>query len=444
MSAVGWLRHPARLVPAAVLLMIGAGTVLLMLPVARSGSGSAPWNIALFTSTGALCGALGIVDSAGYWSGFGEATLVGLMQVGGFGIMTMATLLGIVVSRRLGLSTRLLAQSEFQGIRLGEVRSVVVRIAQTTLAVEAIGAVILALRFSIGYDMSPATAAWHGVFHSVSAFNNAGFALYPDNLMRYVADPWVSLTVAFSALLGGIGFPVLFELRREFRQPARWSIHTKLTMVGSAILLAIGTVGVLGFEWRNPATLGPLDWPGKLLAAFFGAVTPRTAGFNTIDYAQAHAETLALTDALMFIGGGSAGTAGGIKLTTFFLLGFAILAEIRGERDVTIFHRRVGFRVLRQALTVALLGVAVAALGTFALLITTDQPLDAVMFNAMSAFGSVGTSVGVTPELPIPAQLVLIVIMYLGRTGPVAAATALALRSRHQLYRLPKERPIVG
>jgi Trk-type K+ transport system membrane component len=439
------LIHPARVVPAAFVVFITVGTALLMLPASRAGTGGgAPWNIALFTATGAATGALSIVDTGGYWTGFGQVVVAVLMQVGGFGIMTLATLLGVLVSRRLGLSSRLLAQSESQLLSLADLGGVLVRIAATTAVIELITAAVIAVRLAVRYHLPAGTAAWHGVFHSISAFNNAGFALYPDNLMRFVADPWIALTIALAALLGGIGFPVLFELRREWRKPSGWSIHTKLTMLATGVLILIGVIGVLGFEWGNPGTLGRLNGADKVQAAVFAAVSPRTAGFNTIDYARASPETLALTDALMFIGGGSAGTAGGIKVTTFFLLGFVILAEVRGERDVTIFNRRVGGAVQRQALTVALLGVAVVAVGTFSLMALGDQTLDEVLFNTASAFGSAGMTIGIDPALSIPEQLVLVAVMFIGRVGPVATATAFALRSRRRLYRLPEERPIVG
>ena len=195
---------------------------------------------------------------------------------------------------------------------------------------------------------------------------------------------------------------------------------------------------------RNPDTLGPLSEPAKALAVVTGAVMPRTAGFNTIDYGMATPETLVTTDALMFIGGGSAGTSGGIKVATFFLLGYVILAEIRGERDVTVAHRRIPAGAQRQALAVALLGIAVVGAGTIALLLLSDYPLDASLFESVSAFATVGLSTGITGALSYPAQTVLMVLMFVGRVGSVTVASALALRSRHRLYALPEERPIIG
>ncbi|MGH3735035.1 MAG: TrkH family potassium uptake protein [Micromonosporaceae bacterium] len=445
MAATRALRHPARLLPFAFLATIAVGTALLMLPISRSGPEAAPLLTALFTSTSAVCvTGLIVVDTPVYWSGFGQAVILVLFQMGGFGIMTFATLLGVLVARRLGLSSRLVAQAETKTLALGEVRGVLGRIGFTFLAFETVAALILTLQFHFGYGMSLSKATWHGVFHSISAFNNAGFSVNSDSLMGYVQDPVVSLTVCVAVIFGGIGFPVLFELRRELRTPKRWSIHTKIMVAGTAMLLPFGTIAVLVLEWGNPGTLGPLNVPAKVLAAFFQSVTSRTAGFNTIDTAALDPATLLITDVLMFIGGGSAGTAGGIKVTTFLLLGFVMWAEVRGEPDVHSFNRRLAGPPQRQALTVALLGVGLVVAGTVALQLFTKHPLDQTLFEVVSAFGTVGLSTGITADLNTGAQLVIITLMFVGRVGPMTVGAALALRSRRRLYRLPEERPIVG
>jgi potassium uptake TrkH family protein len=439
------LRHPARIVPVAFLVAIAIGTGLLMLPVARSGDGHPSPLTALFTATSAVCvTGLTVVDTTTYWSPFGQGVIMALVQIGGYGIMTLATLLGLLVSRRLGLRTRLVAQAESRVDDLSQLRGVLVRVALLMLCFEVAIAAVLALRFAVGYGKSPASALWHGTFHSVSAFNNAGFALYSDSLVGFATDPWICLPIALAVAVGAVGFPVLFELVREFRCPDRWSVHTRVTLFGTGALLIVGALSVLAFEWTNPATLGRFDVPGKVLAAVFQGVMPRSGGFNTVDYARMNPETLALTDALMFIGGGSASTAGGIKLTTFFVLAFVIWAEVRGEPDVVISRRRISSETQRQALTVALLGVALVFTGTLTLQAFTAQPLDRVLFETVSAFATVGLSTGITPTLPPGAQLVLVVLMYLGRVGSITVATGMALRSRHRLYRLPEERPIVG
>jgi trk/ktr system potassium uptake protein len=440
------LRHPARIVPIAFLLAIAVGTVVLMLPVSRAGAGHAPLLTALFTTTSAVCVAsLAVVDTPTYWSGFGQVVIMLLMQVGGFGIMTMATLLGLLVSRRLRLRTRLVAQAESHGLALGDVRSVLFRVAVTVVTIEAVGTLALALGFWLRYDYPLGTAAWHGLFHTVSTFNNAGFTLYSNSMIRFVGDWWICLTLAGLCIAGAIGFPVLFELRREWRRPSGWSTHARIVVSGTAILLAAGFVAMLAFEWSNPRTFGPLGVPGKILAAFFQGTMPRSAGLQTVDFAAMHIATTTVTDVLMFIGGGSAGTAGGIKISTFFLLAYVIWAEVKGERDVVVGRRRLAEATQRQALAVALLGVGVVAAGTLALVTVADRlSLEQALFETTSAFGTVGLSLNVTPGLPGPAQAVLIAVMYVGRVGTVTVASAMALRIRHRRYRYPEERPIVG
>jgi potassium uptake TrkH family protein len=440
------LQHPARLVPLAFLAAILVGTVLLALPVSRTGPHGAPALTALFTATSATCvTGLAVVDTPTYWSGFGKVVILLLIQIGGFGIMTLATLLGLLVSRRIGLRSRLIAQAETRTLALGDVRTVLGRVAVTMLVCEAAVAVALSLRFWLGYDYPPGKAAWHGVFHAVSSFNSAGFALYPDSLIRFVGDWWICLPIALAAILGGIGFPVLFELWRERRRPASWSTHTRITVMGTAVLLAVGFVVVLAFEWTNPRTLGPMGVQSKILSGFFEAVAPRSVGFQTIDYAAANLETITITTGLMFIGGGSASTAGGIKVTTFFLLAYVIWSEIKGESDVVVGRRRITAGAQRQALAVALLGVAVVAVGTMAMITLTDGlRLDQVLFETVSAFGTVGLSMNVTPHLPGPAQFVIVMLMFIGRVGTITVASALALTDRQRLYRYPEERPIVG
>ena len=437
--------QPARIVPLAFLGAVLVGTGLLSLPFATADSQRAPLLVAGFTSVSAVCvTGLTTVDTATFWSPFGQVVIMALIQVGGFGIMTMATLLGLLVGGKLKLRSSLIAQAETHTLNIGDVRHVIRRIAVTMLLFETVIAAVLTVRFRVTYDDSWAEAWWHGVFHSVSAFNNAGFALFSDNLMGFVDDAFIAFPICVAVIAGGIGFPVLFELRRRWRHPELWSVHTRLTVYGSAILLVLGTVGLLALEWSNQGTLGPLSTWGKVVGGITGGVVPRTAGFNSVDYAQITPETLALNYVLMFIGGGSAGTAGGIKVTTFFLLAFVIWSEVRGERDTTIAHRKVGGATLRQALTVALLAIAVIASGTMVILLVTDLALDVVLFEAISAFSTVGLSTGITADLPPVGQATLMVLMFVGRVGTITVASALALKTRHHHYHLPEERPVVG
>ncbi|KQY64504.1 MULTISPECIES: TrkH family potassium uptake protein [unclassified Nocardioides] len=439
------LMHPTRIVPLAFLMAIVVGTLLLSLPAATPGPNRPPVLTAAFTSVSAVCvTGLTTVDTATYWSPFGQVVVLSLIQVGGFGIMTLATLLGLLVSGRLRLSSSLIAQAETHTMNIGEVRHVVRRVAITMLSFEAVFALILAGRFRANYDDTWGTALWHGLFHSVSAFNNAGFALYSDNLIGFVSDAWIAFPICVAIIVGGLGFPVLFELRRKWRRPRMWTVHTRLTVYGSVFLLVVGTLAFLALEWTNQGTLGGLSPWGKVVGGVTGGVVPRTAGFNSVDYGAITPETMAVNYLLMFIGGGSAGTAGGIKVTTFFLLAFAIFAEIRGERDTTVAHRSVSHSTIRQALTVVLLAIAAIATGTMVILMATDYALDVVLFESISAFATVGLSTGITPDLPPVAEVTLMVLMYVGRVGTITVASALAFRRGHRHYQLPEERPVVG
>ena len=439
-------RYPARIVPLAFLGAVAVGTALMMLPAARADPGHAPFITALFTATSAVCvTGLAVVDTPTYWTTFGHVLITVLSQIGGFGIMTLATLLSLLVSRRLGLRNRLIAQAESAGLFGGHVGGVLIRIALVMFVTEAAISVVLTLRFWLTYDYSFGRAVWEAVFLAVQAFNNVGFALYPDSLVRFVGDWWICVPLSLGVFLGAIGFPVLFELAREWRKPGCWSTHTRLTVWGTLLLSSLGFLVFLSFEWTNPKTLGPLDFSTKVLAAFTQDVMTRSGGFNSINLGDMNTETIAVTNAMMFIGGGSASTAGGIRVTTFLLLAFVIWAELRGEQDVTIRNRRVAEETQRQAVTVALLGVALVAVGTMGLIGLTDNvPFDRALFEATSAFATTGLSTGITPSLPRSAQVLLIVLMYVGRVGTIAVGTAIALNTRKRLYRYPEERPLVG
>jgi trk system potassium uptake protein len=441
---MGGLLHPVRLVPVAFLAVIVIGALLLMLPVARTDPEAARWWPAIFTAVASVCvTGMTVVEPSTFWTPFGQGVILGLVQVGGFGIMTLATLLGMVVSGRLGLRSMLVTQTESHTVNLGDVRSLLTRVGLTMLVFELALTVVLTLRFRVAYDDDLPTALWHGFFHAVSSFNSSGYTLFSGNLTGFVTDAWITVTISLAVVVGGIGFPVITELSRRVR-PNRWSTHTRITVWGTAVLLVVGIGGVLGLEWSNTGTLGSLAVPDKLNAAFTAGVMPRTGGFNSIDYGQARPETLVMTEVLMFIGGGSAGTAGGIKVTTFFLLAFVIWAEVRGEGDVLVGNRRVNRGAQRQALAIALLGVAVVVAGTMVLLAMTDLSLDVVLFEAVAAFSTAGLSTGITSGLPVEGQGVLLVLMFVGRVGTITVASALALRSHARLYHLPEERPIVG
>ncbi|WP_411557579.1 TrkH family potassium uptake protein [Plantibacter sp. MPB07] len=421
------------------------GTLLLMLPISKTGPGGANLIEALFTATSAICvtGHI-IVDTPVFWTPFGHAVILTLVQIGGIGVMSFATLLGLLVARRLGLRTRLTAVSETHTLAIGDVRRVLRGVILIALGVEVLCATILALRWMIGYGWAPGDAIWFGVFHAVSAFNNAGFALFSDSIMGYATDPWISLTICAAVILGGLGFGVILELRRRFRTPSRWTLNTMTVVVGTLILLVVGCGFITALEWSNPATLGALAPADRLLAGFTAGVLPRTAGFNNLDVGQMHPVTWLVTDLLMFIGGGPASTAGGLKITTFAVLFFIIVTELRGGAAVNMFGKRLPRSTHREAITVALLSVGLVVGATAAIMLMTDYSLDRVLFEVISAYATVGLSTGITASLPVAAQLILVVLMFVGRIGPIALGSALALRTETRLYELPKERPIIG
>ncbi len=439
------LLHPTRAVALGFLLTIIVGTVLLMLPVSQANGEAAPWLTAFFTATSAVCvTGLVVVDTGTYWSAFGQSVLVALFQMGGFGMMTAATLLGLMVNQSLPLRTKLITQVETRSLRLGDVASVAKLVLVVTLVMELLLAAWLAVRLHLGYELRWGDAAWSGLFHAVSAFNNAGFSIHPDSLMRYGADALVLVPIMAAIVTGGIGFPVLYDLRERVRGARHVSLHTKLTLLGTGVLLLGGFLALLLFEWSNPKTLGAMPIQGKLLAAAFASVSARTAGFNSIDIGAMSHDSWALHYFLMFVGGGSAGTAGGIKIGTIAILALLIIAEIRGRRDSEAFGRRVSVSSQRQAITVLALGSVMISLGTLVILHVTDLPTDQVIFEVISAFGTVGLSTGITADLPAPAQLMVILLMYVGRVGTITLATSLMLRDRYALYRHPEEHPIVG
>ncbi len=439
------LLHPVRSVPLAFLAVVIVGAAVLMLPASRNGGGVEGMMPALFTAVSAVCvTGLATVDTASYWTPMGQAVILGLIQVGGFGIMSLATLLALLVRRSIGLRGQLVAQSETHTLNFGDVRSVLFRVAKIMAIFEALTATVLTIRFRIAYDDTLGTALWHGVFHAVSAFNNAGFALYSDSLIGFAQDPWIIIPLCVAVIAGGLGFPVLITLLKDGVKVRTWNIHLRMTVYGTLLLLVLGFVLFAAFEWDREQTLGPLSVGGKFLASLAGSVFPRTVGFNSIDYGAATPETLMITNILMFIGGGSAGTAGGIKITTFLVLAFAIWNEIRGRDEVTIAHRAISSSVQRQALTVALLGVAAVTTGTVLLLMFTNFSLEQVLFESTSAFATVGVSTGITGKLPVNAQWVLMALMFTGRIGTITVASALALSSKPKLFKLPQERPIIG
>lgn len=439
------LRDPIRLIPLLFLGLILTGTVALSLPIATADGSRAPLLSAFFTATSAVAvTGLIVVDTPTFWSPFGQATIMILFQIGGFGIMTAATLFGLMAGRGFGLRDRMATQVERSRLDTGDARSVLKLVFVITVAVEALVALILALRFSAAYHMNAGEAVWHGVFHSISAFNNAGFSSFSDSVMGFQSDAAILVPIMLAVIMTALGFPVMQDVRRHRFKWSHWSLHTKITVAGTIGLLTLGFATILAMEWNNPDTLGPMGAGAKILNAAFHSVMPRTAGFNSLDVGSFNDETIMTNYFLMFVGGGSAGTAGGIKITTFLVLFAIVLSEVLGRRDAGLFQRRFGRAIERQALSVTVLAATLIFAATTYIASISDLPLDDILFECISAFSTVGLSTGITADLPPSALAVLCVLMFVGRVGTITVATALALGGRERPYRYPEENPIVG
>lgn len=435
--------NPAQMVVAAFLLAVALGTAGLLGPWAFDESGTASLLDRMFLATSAVTvTGLSTVDITTLSLG-GELVVLALIQIGGFGVMTLGSVLALVAFGRMGLRYRILAQAEIGVVSQFEVRAMVKGIALITVAVEATLAVVMAARLWVSYDVDLGPAFYQGLFHAVSAFNNAGISLYEDNLVGFIGDPVMVIGLSFAFVLGGLGFPVIMQVVRNMR-PRHWNLHTRITLAGTAALVIVGPIMVAAFEWRNPSTLGSLGVGDKFLGAWFQGVTPRTAGFNVVDVGSMEEPTLLGTLILMFIGGGPASTAGGIKVTTFALLAFILWSEVRGDTDVNVLHRRLPAAAIRQAVTVVILAIGSVVAVTMVLLASTDLSLTPALFESVSAFATVGLSTGITPDLPGVAKIALALLMLAGRVGPTTLVVALAYRQRHQLFHYPQERPIIG
>jgi len=437
-------RAPARLALIAFAAVIGVFTLLLLTPAATASGRSTSFITALFTATSSVCvTGLTVVPTGVFWSTFGHVIILVGIKVGGLGVMTLASILGLAVSRRIGLTQKLLAATEVKTARLGEVGSLIRVVIVTSTSLELLLALILTPRF-LALHESLGSALWHSIFYSVSAFNNAGFVPTAEGLVPHAQDALLLLPIILGVFIGSLGFPVILNVMRQRKRLSRISLHAKLTLATSGVLVLVGGGLFVAMEWANPGTLGPMSVGGKLLNGLFTGVMPRSGGLSTFDVSQATEPTWLITDALMFVGGGSASTAGGIKVTTLAVMLLAIIAEARGDRDVEAFGRRIPRDTLRLAVAVVFLGATMILVSSLVLLEITGDTLDRVLFEVISAFATVGLSTGLTETMPDAGKYVLIILMFVGRTGTMSLAAALAIRDRRRVIRLPEERPIIG
>lgn len=434
--------NPAQTIVAGFATIILVGAVLLSLPISSAAGTSTPFLTALFTATSAVCvTGLVVVDTGTYYSLFGQLVILVLIQLGGLGYMTVATLMALIVGRRIGLRERIVLQEAHNLYTVGGVVRFTRNVVLITAAIELVGALLLSLRFVP--EMGLARGVYVGIFHSISAFNNAGFDVMGGfrSLTGYAHDLPVNLIVAALIITGGLGFIVLSDLAARRR---RLSLHSRIVLTASGALIGLGVALIILLEYSNPRTLEPLPPLQQLLAAFFQSVTPRTAGFNTIDIAHLREPTLMLLIALMFIGASPGGTGGGIKTTTFVAPMAVIISMLRGRTDPELFRRRLPPVVVYKAVTIAL--VAVAFVVTMSTALSFVERIDFVqaLFEVTSAFGTVGLSTGITPDLTAAGRLLIIATIFIGRVGLLTVAFALTRRQQALNYRYPEERILVG
>ncbi|MGI9824339.1 TrkH family potassium uptake protein [Agromyces sp. Marseille-Q5079] len=448
--------------PSRFAIVIFAGLILLFtllfsLPIATVDRSVTPLHDALFTAVSVICvTGLATVDMATHWSPFGNALVFIGVNIGGVGVLTLASILGLVISRRLGLRSKLIAASdtnpsrihvgpvaERQAVKLGEVGGLLVTVAISMLVIE--GTIALAMipsMFEAGYE--GLRGVWYAFYYSAMAFTNTGFNPNPGGLDAFAGEYWFQSMLMLGVFLGSLGFPVIFALARAWRQPRRWSVHVKLTLTTTTILFVAGAAMFLLLEHSNPKTYGGLEAGPTIFQSFFMSVMTRSGGFSTINMHDLYGSSLLVSDMLMFIGGGSASTAGGIKVTTLAVLFLAAFAEARGAPSMEAFGRRIPRDMLRLSVSVVLWGATIVAVSSIAILQITKQPFDYVLFDVISAFATCGLSTGLTAELPPEGVYVMAATMFMGRVGTVTLAAALAASQRRQLFKRPEERPIVG
>lgn len=457
-------QYPAR---SLALLFVGLallGGLILRLPICSQGA-PLDWSSAYFTATSAVCViGLSVFDVSATLTPFGQFMLLVLLQIGGLGYMLTSTFLLLFFGKEPRLRERLLLRSTLGKVNLRDTKTLVLRAVAFTFFLEAVGAVILTLRFLSMPEYSWPRAIWHGVFHSVAAFCNSGFDLFGvgengQSSLRHFQDDWIlQLTIAALIIFGGLGFAVYQELLQRWRyrslRRTPLSLHSRIVLSMTVLLLGVGTVSILVTEWTNPHTLGALSLPEKFLAGFFQSATLRTAGYSTLDFGAMRSITLLLAGMWMFIGAAPGGTSGGVKVTTFAVMLATVTASLRGRSDVEIFGRRLATETVYRAQVLIFVSLAVVVAGVFLLTFTEPDGLIAagikenlfvrLQFEVLSAFGTTGVSTGITSYLSHPGRIILIVIMFIGRLGPITAATALAAPQSQPRRRLPEEEIALG
>ncbi len=450
--------HPAQIIIIGFIILIIFGSVLLSMPFATRSGKPLHYLDALFTSTSAVCvTGLVVADTGTTFSLFGQIVIILMIQAGGLGVMTVMSFAFLLVGKRITLSERMIIKETFNEFELSGLVKIILKVLKVTLAAELLGAALLATRFIPAFGVDK--GIFFSLFHAISAFCNAGFDLLGPVSAPYASftmfanDPVVMLTLSILIISGGLGFVVISQIfsPTRIRKREALSRYTKLVITATAVLIVIGFIAVFSFEQGNPKTLGNMSFSDKLLNGLFQAITPRTAGFATIDQNMLLPSTKFIVMLLMFIGASPAGTGGGIKTTTAAVVLLFLLANMRGKQDVTALDRRIASENVRRALTITLLAIVVVAAACFALLGIEGQrggiyTFENIIFEVVSAFGTVGLSAGLTPTLSMVSRVILIFIMFTGRVGLMTLVVGLADRSRRDNanIRYPEERFMVG
>ncbi|MBT2683857.1 TrkH family potassium uptake protein [Bacillus sp. ISL-37] len=426
-------------------VIILLGTLLLSLPSSTVDGKGLPFLDALFTATSATCvTGLVVVDTGDTFTRFGEMVILSMIQIGGLGFMSFATLFAFILGKRISFKERLIIQESLNNATVEGIVKLVKRIFLFTAVVEITGGIILSMRFS--QEMAAGKAIYFGFFHAVSNFNNAGFDLMGgfSGLTAYAEDPIVNITMIFLISFGGIGFIVMNELF-EYRSIKRISLHSKIVLAISGILVFGGALLIFILEYNNPSTLKPLTMTGKIFGAIYQAVTPRTAGSNTLNIPDLQQSTLFLIICLMFVGASPGSTGGGIKTTTFAVLIGAVKSQIRGQEDVTFFGRRMDQSIISKSLTVTLIALFLVFTITMILTITeSGKDFLMIFFETVSAFSTVGLSMGLTPELSSYGKILITITMFTGRVGPLTLAFAVTKKRKEDHYRYPAGKVMIG
>ncbi|RUT29214.1 Trk family potassium uptake protein [Paenibacillus zeisoli] len=423
------------------------GTLLLMLPISNTSGRSLEFINALFTSTSATCVTGLVVRDTGIdFTRFGQVVIMLLIQVGGLGFMTMATLFAMVFKRKISLKDRLLLQEAMNQSTMEGIVRLIRKVLTYSLLIELCAALIYSVRWA--FDMPVGQAVYFGIFHAVSMFNNAGFDLFGEyrSLTLFVDDPVVNLVTMFLIVTGGIGFVVISDLTGLGSNRNKWklSLHSKVVLSMTAALIVIGTLVIFVFEFTNSKTLAPLGWGGKIWGSLFQSVTPRTAGANTLDIGALRQATQFFIIILMFIGASPGSTGGGIKTTTFTILVGAVLAMIRGREELVLFRYRLAQERIHKAITVTMFALFLIITVTMILSATEDASFLSILFETTSAFGTVGLSMGLTAKLSVFGKVLISLTMFAGRLGLLTLAYALGPKKEKELYRHPEGKMIIG